>query len=64
MLTFAYGEWILIDITALANVTTSQHVQVLEELDVLMRGRLATVALLSFTQLAIVVEYLITIGVL
>ena len=59
---FAYGERILVDITALANVTGIQHEQVLEELEVL-RGRLAAAAALSFTQLAIVVVYLIITGV-
>ena len=60
---FAYGERILIDIVALANVTSRQHEQVLEELEVL-RGRLAAAAVLSFTQLAIAVVYLIITGVL
>ena len=60
---FAYAERILVDITALANGTSSQHEQVLEELNAL-RGRLAVAAVLSFTQLAIVVVYLIITGVL
>ena len=60
---FAYGERILIDILALANVTSRQHEQVLEELEVL-KGRLAAAAVLSFTQLAIAVVYLIITGVL
>ena len=44
------------------NVTSSQHNQVLEELEVL-RGQLAAAAVLSFNQLAIVVVYLIAAGV-
>ena len=44
-------------------MTSSQHEQVLEELEVL-RDRLAAGAVLSFTQLAIVVVYLIITGVL
>ena len=44
-------------------MTSSQHEQVLEELEVL-RGRLAAAAVLSLTQLAIVVVYLIIAGVL
>ena len=61
--TFTYGERILVDITELAKVTSRQNVLVLEELDVL-KERLAIAAILSFTQLAIVVMYFITIGVL
>ena len=61
--TFAYGERILVDITELAKVTSRQHVLVLEELNVL-KGRLAIAAILSFTQLAIVVMNFITIRVL
>ena len=60
---FAYGERILVDLVALANVTSGQHEQVLEELEVL-RGWLAAAAGLSLTQLAIVVVYLIVAGVL
>ena len=70
--THAYHERILVDIraganltaalanvtAALANVTRSQHEQVLTELET-VRGRLAAAAVLSFTQLAIVVIYLI-----
>ena len=68
----AYHERILVDIraganltaalasvtAALANVTRSQHEEVLTELEI-VRGRLAAAAVLSFTQLAIVVIYLI-----
>ena len=60
---FANGQRILVEIAAMANVTSSQHKQVLEELDVL-RCRLAAAAVLSFTKLAIVVVYLIITGVL
>ena len=60
---FAYGGRILVDLVALANATTHQHGQVLEELEVL-RSRLAAAAVLSLTQLAIVVVYLIIAGVL
>ena len=44
-------------------MTSHQHEQVLEELEVL-RGRLAAAAVLSLTQLAIVLVYLIVTGVL
>ena len=73
----AYHERILVDIraganltaalasvtAALANVTRSQHEEVLTELET-VRGQLAAAAVLSFTQLAIVVIYLITYGIL
>ena len=46
---FAYGKRVLFDILVLANVSSTHHKQVLEELEVL-RGRLAVAAMLSFTQ--------------
>ena len=58
-----YGDRILTDLVALAYVTSRQHEQVLEELEVL-RGRLVAASVLSLTQLAIVLVYLIVAGVL
>ena len=56
-------EKLLVDIAELVNVTSRQHVLELENTDGI-KGRLATAAIVSFTQLVIVVGCFLVIGVL
>ena len=51
------------ELRQLANVTSRQPVLLLEDIHV-VKGRLKIAAILSFTQLAIVIVYFITVGIL